>query len=190
MSIHDIVHDIYPSFQGDDLVVKTQKERHCIIMTRRVALPIAFSSKTYDKHPHACGHKIVPTLAHRHPKHTADRCSTFSILFLTAIPQKKACGVPPASSTCVCVGECAWGCVRVCVCQGTDAALSCGHYANERWRCWDLKAVAQLSQADDTLTPQHLHLSCHNTLQLPAHTQQSQRQTYTKQVSRHVHVCS
>lgn len=145
--------------------------------------PLLFFPQTYDKHTHACGHKIAPTVAYRHSKHTAVKCSTFSILFLKAIPQKKACGVPPASSTCVCV--CVGERARARVCQGTDAALSCGHDANEHWRCWDLEAAAQLNQADDPLAPQRLHLSCHDTLQLPAHTQK-----YTRQVSWHVRVCS
>lgn len=67
-----------------------------------------------------------------------------------AIPQKKSLWCPSDFLyVCAWVSVCLFVCVRMCVlvCQGTDTALSCGHYANEQWRCWDLKAVAQLSQA-------------------------------------------
>lgn len=41
VSVHDIVHDIYPSFQCDDLAVETKKTerhrgRHFILMNRKV----------------------------------------------------------------------------------------------------------------------------------------------------------
>lgn len=41
VSVHDIVHDIYPSFQGDDLVVETEKTHAAL---------------KYDKHNRACTH--------------------------------------------------------------------------------------------------------------------------------------
>ena len=126
------------------------------------------------------------TDAHKHPKRAEVRCITFPILFLMAVPQKKACGVPPTSSACVCVCVCVgWASVCVCQCQGTDAALSCGRYANERRRCWGLRALAQLSQADNTLTPQHLHFGWHDALQLPACTQ-----TMDTRANRHACACT
>lgn len=77
----------------------------------------------------------------------------FPVMFLMAILLKKVCSVPKT---------CYKGCVCLCVsasAKKNQTILSCSHYANEHLRFWDLKTVAKFSQADNTITPQHLHLS-------------------------------
>ncbi len=185
MSIHDIVHDINPSFQCDDLQTRRQRETErgimcCNEQERRKTFPqsSAHSFKNiWQTHPrlHAqtCARRRTKT-----PKAHSSQMQYISNSVFNGYSSEGSLWCP-SNFLHVCVGDCVYLCV--CVCHGTDAALSCGRYANERWRCWDLKAAAQLSRADNALTPRHLHLSWHNTLLLPA---TAQADTHTKQASR------
>lgn len=87
MSIHDVVHDVYPSFQSDDL----QTQRDTIFTV------VVYTVKTHPR---------MNTDTRGFPEHTAAIRNTFAILFLMALPlkKKKACGVVPTFVYfCVCV---------------------------------------------------------------------------------------
>lgn len=107
MSIHDVVHDVYPSFQSDDL--QTQRDM------------IFYYSRLYSKNTPTHEHRYT-WIPRAHSSQT--QCICNSVFF--PLKKKPVVSLP-----------------RLCVCghRGTDAVLSCGHYANEWWRCRDLKAA-------------------------------------------------
>lgn len=128
------------------------------------------------------------TDAHKHPKRAEVRCITFPILFLMAVPQKKACGVPPTSSACVCV--CVWV-ERVCVCVSARGLTQLFHVAAmlmsggdaEAWERW-------LSSAKPII---HSHLNIYTSAGMTRCSCQRARKQWTHAPTGtrvHAHLCA
>lgn len=126
------------------------------------------------------------TDAHKHPKRAEVRCITFPILFLMAVPQKKACGVPPTSSACVCV----WV-ERVCVCVSARGLTQLFHVAAmlmsggdaEAWERW-------LSSAKPII---HSHLNIYTSAGMTRCSCQRARKQWTHAPTGtrvHAHLCA